>query len=161
MRQRVLVLTLVILVLGWLAPLPGQEMSLTGQVIEKVLPNGLKVLLVKRPQAPLVRCILAYRVGSVNERPGITGISHFHEHMMFKGTYSMGVKPGTLGRYGERPAGRPLDTPALPVLVLLLRHRKPHPILRHVAARQTYGHSGAHGPEGSGSLPARDGCGRT
>jgi predicted Zn-dependent peptidase len=35
-------------------------------------------------------------VGSVNERPGITGISHFHEHMMFKGTYSMGIKPGTL-----------------------------------------------------------------
>jgi predicted Zn-dependent peptidase len=94
----VLVLTLVILVLGGLAPLPGQEMSLTSQVIEKVLPNGLKVLMVKRPQAPLVRCILAYRVGSVNERPGITGISHFHEHMMFKGTYSMGIKPGTLAK---------------------------------------------------------------
>jgi predicted Zn-dependent peptidase len=98
MRQRVLVLTLVILVLGGLAPLPGQEMSLTSQVIERVLPNGLKVLMVKRPQAPLVRCILAYRVGSVNERPGITGISHFHEHMMFKGTYSMGIKPGTLAK---------------------------------------------------------------
>jgi predicted Zn-dependent peptidase len=98
MRQRVLVLTLVILVLGALAPLPGQEMSLTSQVIERVLPNGLKVLMVKRPQAPLVRCILAYRVGSVNERPGITGISHFHEHMMFKGTYSMGIKPGTLAK---------------------------------------------------------------
>ena len=32
----------------------------------------------------------------MNERPGITGMSHFHEHMMFKGTYSMGIKPGTL-----------------------------------------------------------------
>ena len=52
--------------------------------------------MVKRPEAPLIRCILAYRVGAVNERPGITGISHFHEHMMFKGTYSMGIKPGTL-----------------------------------------------------------------
>ncbi|MFC1555346.1 M16 family metallopeptidase, partial [candidate division KSB1 bacterium] len=66
------------------------------QVIEKVLDNGLKVLIVQRPQAPLIRCILAYRVGSVNERPGITGISHFHEHMMFKGTHSMGVKSGML-----------------------------------------------------------------
>jgi predicted Zn-dependent peptidase len=54
--------------------------------------------MVKRPEAPLVRCILAYRVGSVNERPGITGMSHFHEHMMFKGTRSMGIKPGTLAK---------------------------------------------------------------
>ncbi len=96
MKHRRLIVVLVILAFGWLAPLRSQERSLTGQVIEKVLPNGLKVLMVKRPQAPLVRCILAYRVGSVNERPGITGISHFHEHMMFKGTYSMGIKPGTL-----------------------------------------------------------------
>ena len=96
MKHRRLIVVLVILAFGWLAPLRSQERSLTSQVIEKVLPNGLKVLIVKRPQAPLVRCILAYRVGSVNERPGITGISHFHEHMMFKGTYSMGIKPGTL-----------------------------------------------------------------
>ncbi len=34
----------------------------------------------------------------MNERPGITGMSHFHEHMMFKGTYSMGIKPGTLDK---------------------------------------------------------------
>jgi len=74
----------------------GQEVMLSSQVVERVLPNGLKVLMVKRAEAPLVRCILAYRVGSVNERPGITGMSHFHEHMMFKGTYSMGIKPGTL-----------------------------------------------------------------
>jgi len=96
MKHRRLIVALVILAFVWLAPLWSQERSLTNQVIEKVLPNGLKVLIVKRPQAPLVRCILAYRVGSVNERPGITGISHFHEHMMFKGTYSMGIKPGTL-----------------------------------------------------------------
>jgi predicted Zn-dependent peptidase len=96
MKHRRLIVVLVILAFGWLAPLRSQEQSLTSQVIEKILPNGLKVLMVKRPQAPLVRCILAYRVGSVNERPGITGMSHFHEHMMFKGTYSMGIKPGTL-----------------------------------------------------------------
>ena len=78
MRHRLLKVTLVFLALGLLAPLWSQDLSLTNQVIEKILPNGLKVLMVKRPQAPLVRCILAYRVGSVNERPGITGISHFH-----------------------------------------------------------------------------------
>ena len=79
----------------------GQEMTLSSQVIERILPNGLKVLMVKRTDAPLIRCILAYRVGSVNERPGITGMSHFHEHMMFKGTYSMGIKPGTLAKDDE------------------------------------------------------------
>jgi predicted Zn-dependent peptidase len=99
MRHRLFVcLGLLLLAFVWLTPAIAQEVSLTGQVIERTLPNGLKVLMVKRPEAPLVRCILAYRVGSVNERPGITGMSHFHEHMMFKGTRSMGIKPGTLAK---------------------------------------------------------------
>jgi predicted Zn-dependent peptidase len=97
MKHRLFVcLGLLLLATVWFIPTHAQELSLTGQVIERTLPNGLKVLMVKRPEAPLIRCILAYRVGSVNERPGITGISHFHEHMMFKGTRSMGIKPGTL-----------------------------------------------------------------
>jgi predicted Zn-dependent peptidase len=79
-----------------LAPLAAQELSLKDKVIERNLANGLKVLMVKDPVAPLVSCNLAYRVGSVNERPGITGVSHMHEHMMFKGTRTMGIKPGTL-----------------------------------------------------------------
>src|SRR5512136_140616 len=100
--KRIGCLAVVLLAVGWLsATTGGQEMTLSSQVIEKVLPNGLKVLMVKRPEAPLIRCILAYRVGSVNERPGITGISHFHEHMMFKGTSSMGIKPGTRAKDDE------------------------------------------------------------
>ena len=97
MRHRLFVcLGLLLLACVWFVPTHAQEVSLTSQVIERTLPNGLKVLMVKRPEAPLIRCILAYRVGAVNEPPGITGVSHFHEHMMFKGTYSMGIKPGTL-----------------------------------------------------------------
>jgi Insulinase (Peptidase family M16) len=97
MRHRLFVcLGLILVTAGWTVPAAAQEVSLTSQVIERTLPNGLKVLMVKRPDAPLIRCILAYRVGAVNEPPGITGVSHFHEHMMFKGTYSMGIKPGTL-----------------------------------------------------------------
>src|SRR5512140_462333 len=96
-HRRVMVAALVLCLLGIVAPLIGQQIpSLKNQVVERILPNGLKVLMVQRPEAPLIRCILAYRVGSVNERPGITGVSHFHKHMMFKGTYSMGIKPGTL-----------------------------------------------------------------
>jgi predicted Zn-dependent peptidase len=102
MKHRLFVcLGLLLLATVWSIPTHAQELSLTGQVIERTLPNGLKVLMVKRPEAPLIRCILAYRVGSVNERPGITGISHFHEHMMFKGTRSMGIKAGTLAKDDE------------------------------------------------------------
>ncbi len=100
--RRLVCLAAVLLAVGWVSVDTGaQELTLASQVIERVLPNGLKVLMVKRPEAPLIRCILAYRVGSVNERPGITGISHFHEHMMFKGTRSMGIKPGTLAKDDE------------------------------------------------------------
>lgn len=97
MRHRLFVcLGLILVAVVWFVPTHAQQVSLTGQVIERTLPNGLKVLMVKRTDAPLINCILAYRVGAVNEPPGITGVSHFHEHMMFKGTYSMGIKPGTL-----------------------------------------------------------------
>ena len=92
----------VLLAAGWLSVAAGgQELTLSSQVIEQTLKNGLKVLMVRRAEAPLIRCVLAYRVGSVNERPGITGISHLHEHMMFKGTRSMGIKPGTLAKDDE------------------------------------------------------------
>ena len=100
--RRLVCLAAVLFAVGWLSVATGgQEMTLSSQVIERTLPNGLKVLMVRRPEAPLIRCILAYRVGSVNERPGITGISHFHEHMMFKGTRSMGIKAGTLAKDDE------------------------------------------------------------
>jgi predicted Zn-dependent peptidase len=97
-RRRLICLFWILpLVLGaGLAPLAAQELSIAKQVIERTLPNGLKVLMVRRPEIPTVRCTLAFRVGSVNERPGITGISHMHEHMMFKGTRTLGIKPGTL-----------------------------------------------------------------
>ncbi len=50
------------------------------------LPNGLTVLLKEVHTAPLVSWWIWYRVGSRHERPGHTGISHWVEHMMFKGT---------------------------------------------------------------------------
>ena len=87
-------LPLLVLFVG-LVPLSARQAQPTNKVIERTLPNGLKVLMVKDPVAPLVSCYLAFRVGSVNERPGITGVSHMHEHMMFKGTQTMGIKPGT------------------------------------------------------------------
>jgi zinc protease len=62
------------------------------KVTEKVLPNGLKVLLKEEHKAPVVTFQVWYRVGSRNEKLGKTGISHVLEHMMFKGAKKYGPK---------------------------------------------------------------------
>src|SRR5215831_5479491 len=61
-------------------------------VQEYTLDNGLRVLLLPRKGTANIAAGWIARVGSVNERPGITGISHLFEHMMFKGTHSIGTK---------------------------------------------------------------------
>ncbi len=56
------------------------------------LENGMKFILVPRSDEPnTISAGWLAKVGSVNERPGITGISHFFEHMMFKGTNTIGT----------------------------------------------------------------------
>ncbi|HEY6548765.1 MAG TPA: insulinase family protein, partial [Vicinamibacteria bacterium] len=61
-------------------------------VEELSLPNGMRFLLFERHESPTVAAGWLARVGSANERPGITGLSHFFEHMMFKGTKTIGTK---------------------------------------------------------------------
>ena len=53
---------------------------------EVVLDNGMKAVLVERRGLPVVATALFYRVGSRDERTGESGVAHFLEHMMFKGT---------------------------------------------------------------------------
>jgi predicted Zn-dependent peptidase len=60
-------------------------------VKEHVLGNGMKILMIPKPGVPRVVCHIYFKVGSINEKPGITGLAHMHEHMMFKGTEMMGV----------------------------------------------------------------------
>lgn len=55
-------------------------------VLRTRLRNGLEVRLKEIHSAPLISAWVWYRVGSRNERPGITGASHLVEHMQFKGT---------------------------------------------------------------------------
>jgi len=55
-------------------------------VREHVLPNGLKLLIKEDRTAPLASVWCWYRVGSRHEPPGLTGVSHWCEHMNFKGT---------------------------------------------------------------------------
>ena len=66
------------------------------QVSRHQLDNGLKILVRHIPNAPVSGCWAVYRVGSRNEKPGITGISHWVEHMLFKGGGKL--RKGDVGR---------------------------------------------------------------
>jgi predicted Zn-dependent peptidase len=76
---------------GLAAPLLAAEKAQI-DVTELVLGNGMRWLLFERHESPTISAGWLARVGSANERPGITGISHFFEHMMFKGTKTIGTK---------------------------------------------------------------------
>ncbi len=78
---------------GWISrPTPGERSGdpMNDGIVELVLGNGLKVLLKEMRSGPVVSVFVWYRVGSKNERPGITGVSHWVEHMMFQGTLRFG-----------------------------------------------------------------------
>src|SRR5207248_4049520 len=79
------VLVSLFLGVGW------QVMAQRVPVVEKTLPNGMRILLVERHDDPTVAGGWVAHVGSANERPGITGIAHLFEHMMFKGTPTIGT----------------------------------------------------------------------
>jgi predicted Zn-dependent peptidase len=79
---------ILLLLLHWTLPLPAQKVP----VVEKDLANGLRLLLVERHDEPTVAGGWVAHVGSSNERLGITGIAHLFEHMMFKGTTTIGTK---------------------------------------------------------------------
>jgi len=64
----------------------GSARAQSGKVQERTLTNGLRMLVQEDHSAPLVSCYVWYRVGARYESPGEYGISHFLEHMAFKGT---------------------------------------------------------------------------
>jgi len=74
-------------------PLP----TFAEEVAEFKLDNGLLVLLKENHNAPVVNVNIVYRVGSKYERPGLTGLSHMLEHMMFKTTKNL-----PLGEFDKR-----------------------------------------------------------
>jgi predicted Zn-dependent peptidase len=86
-KKRIVVLVAAAFVLAALA----QAAGVTLDVKEHVLANGMKILMIPKPGVPRVVCHIYFKVGSINERPGITGSAHVHEHLMFKGTEVMGV----------------------------------------------------------------------
>jgi len=78
------------LCLAWAAPAAAG--TIWDRVTETVLPNGLKVLLIEEPKAPVVTVQIWYKAGARNEPLGKGGLAHMMEHMMFKGTPKTGPK---------------------------------------------------------------------
>ena len=70
------------------------------------LPNGLEVVVIPDHRAPVVTHMLWYRVGSADETPGKSGLAHFLEHLMFKGTAKNPAGFSPSGRDHRRPGER-------------------------------------------------------
>jgi len=80
------------------AKVPGAD-----RIVSRTLANGLEIVVWPVHEIPNVAMYTWYRVGSRNERPGITGISHYFEHMMFNGTTTR--PPGEFDRVMEANGG--------------------------------------------------------
>ena len=85
--MRIVAAFLLIISLLAVSAAPGAD-----RVVATTLDNGLRVLLLEDHRSPIVSFQVWYRVGSRNEQRGATGIAHFLEHMMFKGTPTRGPK---------------------------------------------------------------------
>jgi zinc protease len=97
MRHFLAGLTLALLPLA--APISA---STADQVTHFTLDNGLEVVVIEDHRAPVVTQMLWYRAGSADETPGVSGVAHFLEHLLFKGTKTMapGEFSATVARNG-------------------------------------------------------------
>jgi predicted Zn-dependent peptidase len=85
--------------LGAAAPAIAGDLDLEELVREFHLDNGLTLLVVENHESPTVGLATAFSVGGAEERPGVGGVSHILEHMLFKGT----AEVGTSDWEAERP----------------------------------------------------------
>lgn len=89
MKKRICATCLIFLLLI-VSPVPLRAQTL--DVKTHTLRNGMKILVHEDHSIPSVALYIFYRIGSRNERPGTTGLSHFFEHMMFNGAKKYGPK---------------------------------------------------------------------
>jgi zinc protease len=78
--------------------------ALAKDVTSFTLDNGLQVVVIEDHRAPVVTHMVWYRVGSADEEPGVSGIAHFLEHLMFKSTETM--ESGTFSETVSAQGGR-------------------------------------------------------
>jgi zinc protease len=67
-------------------PAIAQEPPPEAEIVNWTMDNGLEVVVIPDRRAPIVTHMVWYKVGSADEQPGKSGIAHFLEHLMFKGT---------------------------------------------------------------------------
>ena len=80
----------VALAVSLVSPLQAKHRDGAAEVRQYMLDNGMKILVKEDHRAPVVVSQVWYKVGSSYEHNGITGVSHVLEHMMFKGTKTLG-----------------------------------------------------------------------
>jgi zinc protease len=88
----------VLATLGFTSPLRAAE-----QVSDFTLDNGMQVVVIEDHRAPVVVHMVWYRAGSADEPPGKSGIAHFLEHLLFKGTETL--EPGEFSATVARNGG--------------------------------------------------------
>lgn len=85
-------LSVLVLALGLFNPLSSAQATTADDIQSFTLDNGMKIMVLEDASIPNANMYLFWKVGSRNEVPGITGISHFFEHMMFNGAKKYGPK---------------------------------------------------------------------
>lgn len=85
--------------LAWAAPALAEAPSKAWAVSSYTLDNGMQVVVIPDHRAPIVTHMVWYKVGSADEAPGKSGIAHFFEHLMFKGTTNHKA-----GEFGQKVA---------------------------------------------------------
>jgi len=90
MKSRIFFLSIALFLCS--LPAAAFPFSLEGRVKEYTLENGMKVLLLERHESPTLSFYIRFRVGAVDENVGMTGTAHLLEHMLFKGTKTLGTK---------------------------------------------------------------------
>ncbi|MGD0277385.1 MAG: pitrilysin family protein [Syntrophales bacterium] len=91
MAKRIVLLLIVLLLFAGFTN-TGSCYDLKDKVHVYTLDNGLRILMLERHLSPTVACYIRYRAGAVDDRDGKTGMAHFLEHMMFKGTETIGTR---------------------------------------------------------------------
>ncbi|MGZ8155228.1 MAG: M16 family metallopeptidase [Burkholderiales bacterium] len=97
-------LLILITLLAVATPAVNRAATTTQSITETELPNGMRVIVKRDARAPVVVCMVWYKVGSVDETSGVTGVAHVLEHMMFKGTKA--VPAGEFSRVISEAGGR-------------------------------------------------------
>jgi predicted Zn-dependent peptidase len=97
--------------------------GLEDKVREHTMKNGMKLLLVERHTSPTVAAWIRFRVGSVDERSDERGLAHLLEHMLFKGTKTL----GTTDYAAEKPLLDKIETTAQELMLEKSKREKSEP----------------------------------